>query len=120
MTEETSANESENEKVSTRKLKKSGKVDPKNQTFANSDGEKSMMEKIHSSANGDSVLKSPAHELEPKKISKGKLKKSASAAVRYLSEESEAEQVRQVLLFLQKRKFQCQPLQSSPGKRLYY
>lgn len=93
LTEETSANESENEKVSTRKLKKSGKVDPKNQTFANSDGEKSMMEKIHSSANGDSVLKSPAHELEPKKISKGKLKKSASAAVRYLSEESEAEQV---------------------------
>lgn len=88
LTEESLANESENMKVSARNLKKSRRVDPKEQSSANSEGEKGMIGK-KSPATDHFVLQPSAHELEPEQTPKRKLQKSASAVVENMCEESE-------------------------------
>lgn len=95
LTEESSANDSENEKPPARKMKKSTNVEQKEQavTQDSETGKSTQVEKVQVLDKADSVEKSPPKEAVPEQIPKRKLKKSTSAGEQRISNELVAEKI---------------------------
>ena len=87
LTEESSTNESENEKVPARKVKKCMSGETKEQPVTRgSEPGNTVVEKVKILDKADSIVQSPDNQSVSKQIPKRKLKKSASAGEQHINE----------------------------------
>lgn len=93
LTEESSTNDSENEKVPARKMKKSKSVEQKEQSQSLETEKSTEVGKVQILDKADSVVQSPPKEAISEQIPKRKLKKSTSAGEQHISNETVTEKI---------------------------